>query len=177
MKSELDCIVQAHKAGAVNRFHTVRLIHSESVAAHSWCVVNMVLALTHGSASRGLILASHLHDVGEIATGDIPSPVKKALGKGAYDEWQGMEDAAKESMFPYLNGRDYITEEEMHILKVADNMSGLLTCLTEYRMGNRMIREIGDRYVAYLQDICNLMPKPTAELIHEWQQEMIYGGK
>ena len=121
------------QAGNVQRYHTTRLIHSENVAQHSWNVVNTVLALTNGQASRALILAAHLHDAGEVATGDIPSPVKKALGLKRKD-WDDLEDAAVQAMFPYLQGLDLITEQEAHILKVADNMDGLAKCLEELRM-------------------------------------------
>lgn len=143
-------------SGAVSRFHTVRLIAPETVAEHSFNVVNLVLALTDCRASRHLILAALTHDMGEYVVGDIPSPIKRRLPEQVRAEVARAEEEAIESLHPGLADRNILgtlTELESRILAIADVLDGLMKCIEELKMGNATITPIGLRYREYLTQI------------------------
>lgn len=66
----------ARSGGAVRRYHTWPVIHQQTVAEHSWNLAR-ILHTIWPDAPVGAILHAIYHDVGEVATGDIPFPVKR----------------------------------------------------------------------------------------------------
>lgn len=150
-------IQQARHSSKVRRFHTCVVSKEEAVGEHSANVANLVLILTDGAASKGLIVAALTHDMGEAMTGDIPSPVKRQLGVEASEAISQIENRAVIRIHPYLY--DYtLTDEEHTILKVADNLDGLLKCLDELYMGNRLIIPVGLNYCEYLMNALHASP-------------------
>lgn len=154
----LHRILQAREAGDIIRFHTARVIRPETVGQHSFNVVNLILILTDGEASKSLILAALMHDMGEIATGDIPAPVKRLFTGDTLSEVRSMEDKAVQSMHPYLSGVDLSPEDEA-LLELCDRLDGLLKCMDELTMGNLHILPIAHRYCDYL--LAMLDPRTT----------------
>ena len=86
------------------------------------------------------------HDVTEIITGDLPTPIKYYSHeiKGAYDE---IEQKAKNTLVSYLPDdlkEDFEPlfcktpqeEEAWTLVKAADKLSALIKCLEERQMGN-----------------------------------------
>lgn len=61
--------------GAVQRYHTTRSAVGQDVAAHSWGVALVLLALGVPLRVEALV-ACLLHDMHEQATGDVPAPAK-----------------------------------------------------------------------------------------------------
>jgi len=120
---------------------------NSNVAEHSYGVANIVLFLTRGSASGRLLKAALHHDVAEIATGDIPAPVKSRNPE---------IKTAMNALEASLNGELGIMQErldplEANILKFADNYEGLLYSMEEYDMGNTLILPILFKWVRYLR--------------------------
>lgn len=146
----LKKILEARAAGVVQRFHTVRLLHPENVAEHSFNVVNIVVALTQGTASQSLLLAALAHDMGEVVIGDYPANIKKQLPTEVRRHVDEMEMLALHSIHPYL---PVLPAEEHYVLELADRLDGLLKCRDELRMGNKDIIPIGERYVEYLMKL------------------------
>lgn len=136
----------ARKAGRVQRYHTSEVLRTEDVAQHTFNMLNLLMIMTEGSVSVNLMKAALLHDQGEYVTGDIPSPVKKALGH--YHEIAAMEEAAVN--FIHKQGTPKLTKWEHLLLKVADNMDGLIKCTEEVKLGNRDLVPVGRVYVTYL---------------------------
>ena len=67
-------------AGAVKRSHTCRTIKERNVAEHSHGVAMLIISLYKAAGIRpsgDLLAAALCHDLSEIATGDIPAPVKR----------------------------------------------------------------------------------------------------
>ena len=151
--SIIDRIAAARAAGEVQRFHTVRTIVPETVGEHSFNVVNLILLMTGGHCSRSLLIAAIVHDMGEIAVGDVPSPIKKMYPQEVQDALDRQEEDAIARIYPYLVGHKQLTEEEAKTLKLADNIDGMLKCRQEIIMGNRTLRQIGDRYVDYIHHL------------------------
>lgn len=170
----LNSLKLARTSGRVARYHTARLIHNETVAEHSFNVVNLLLLMTDMRASRNLILAGLMHDMGEYATGDIPSPSKLKLSP---EYQQALVDTETRALYAIHRNADMegaLTQDEELLLSIADKLDGLCKCLEEYRMGNRDIRIIGDRYVSYLYELMeNYYCELAVKVIYEWQREII----
>lgn len=162
----------ARRAGRVTRYHTQTLLRQEDVATHTFGLMNLLAIMTGGQIRCEVMLTAMAHDMGEYASGDIPSPVKRALGQEASDEIKGIEDSAMQDI--HFNGGLWkISDWEYLLLKTADNLDGLLKCIEEKRMGNYTIEECGENYAAYLSaQLPNLGGGPAAELVQlaltEW---------
>ena len=111
----------------INRWALMRNTINENISEHSLEVafIAHVLALIRNkrfggnvSPERCALLAMY-HDVTEIITGDLPTPIKYYSHeiKGAYDEIEQEEEA-------------------WTLVKAADKLSALIKCLEERQMGN-----------------------------------------
>jgi 5'-deoxynucleotidase len=138
----------------INRWALMRNTINENISEHSLEVafIAHVLALIRNkrfggnvSPERCALLAMY-HDVTEIITGDLPTPIKYYSHeiKGAYDE---IEHKAKNTLVSYLPDdlkEDFEPlfcktpqeEEAWTLVKAADKLSALIKCLEERQMGN-----------------------------------------
>lgn len=101
------------------------------------------------------------HDVSEVITGDLPTPVKYKTPdiQVAYRE---LEDHAKEQLLDMLPGdlrshfAPYVqpdeSSDEWKIVKSADRISAYLKCLEEEKMGNRDFEKAKATVLQSLQD-------------------------
>lgn len=144
----------ARRAGRVARYHTSTLVHREDVAQHSFNLMNILMVMLNGNVSNDLLVAALLHDQGEYLTGDIPSPVKKMLPPAAKSHIEMVEEQAVNMI--HAKGHPVLTEWEHTMLKVADNLDGLLKCIEEVELGNQDLIITGSTYCIYLE---NLLPK------------------
>ena len=136
-----------YRGEATKRFHTVRTLQTDSVASHSFSVVYFLHLLTEGTASAKLLMAGLTHDLAEHVAGDMPSPSKRALGIGA--ELNAMEEGLLET-----HGLHFLlSKKDTRTLKLADMMSGLLFCVTERALGNKLIDEVYARFHAYISEL------------------------
>lgn len=121
--------------------------HSLEVAyiAHALGVINNEIFGGNIDAQRLAVLGM-FHDVTEIITGDMPTPVKyySPVIRTAY---KGVEQVAKDELLTGLpeNMRGYYnpllmeTEEEKELwkyVKAADKLSAYIKCIEEQQMGN-----------------------------------------
>ena len=138
----------------INRWALMRNTINENISEHSLEVafIAHVLALIRNkrfggnvSPERCALLAMY-HDVTEIITGDLPTPIKYYSHqiKGTYDE---IEQKAKNTLVSYLPDdlkEDFEPlfcktpqeEEAWTLVKAADKLSALIKCLEERQMGN-----------------------------------------
>lgn len=124
-------------AGDVARYHAWRTIQTQSVAAHSWNVLRILLAIWP-DAPRHLIIHTMVHDVGEVVTGDLPFPVKKdnpALRDVIYPVEQGAhQDMVKPWLLP---APQELSVKEKSIFKIAEYIEMWEFALVEIEMGSR----------------------------------------
>lgn len=121
--------------------------HSLEVAfiAHSLGIINNEIFGGNIPAERIAILGMY-HDVTEIITGDMPTPVKyySTVIREAYKE---VEIVAKDELLSamppqisrHYDGLLYETEDEKDLwiyVKAADKLSALIKCIEEQQMGN-----------------------------------------
>ena len=87
------------------------------------------------------------HDVTEVLTGDLPTPVKyfnedmrktyKAIEKVAAESMLAhVSDSLQDDYAPYLRQSD-LTDEERKLLKIADKLCAYIKCIMEINAGNR----------------------------------------
>lgn len=138
----------------INRWGVMRNTITENISEHSLetAFIAHLLALYRNvrfggnvNPERAALLAMY-HDVTEIITGDLPTPVKY-YNKEIKAEYDRVEEIAKDKMISYLPDdlQEYYrpllgkTEEEKELwqlVKAADKLSALIKCLEERQMGN-----------------------------------------
>ena len=138
----------------INRWGLMRNTITENISEHSLetAFIAHVLALYRNvrfggnvDPERCAVLAMY-HDVTEIITGDLPTPVKyyNAEIRSEYDK---VEKMAEEKMLSYLPNdlREYYrpllghTDDERELwelVKAADKLSALIKCIEERVTGN-----------------------------------------
>lgn len=135
------------RAGQTKRYHTEVTLKEQNVGEHSFNVAWLCYLLTHRAPMSALLLHALAHDAAEHATGDIPSPTKRALGiRANVDSFEAALMAEVGLDLPPLD------EHNAHILKLADALDGVLYCLREYELGNRTIAPVFHNFVAYVRE-------------------------
>ncbi len=136
----------------INRWGMMRNMFPENLSAHSYevALLSHVLALIGNREfdrnynPERLVLFALYHDMSEILTGDLPTPVKyyNTDIKCAYKE---IEKRAEEKMFSLLR-EDFkeeiknslvLDDEEKKIVKAADKLCAYIKCLDELSASNR----------------------------------------
>lgn len=138
----------------INRWALMRNTREENISEHS----NDVAVLSHAlavignkrfgkklNAERAAFLGLY-HDMPEIITGDMPTPVKyhSEEMKKAYAEVESVASEKLLSMLPedlreYYEGAFFKKEEDEYlwkIVKAADKISALIKCIEEKKAGN-----------------------------------------
>ena len=100
------------------------------------------------------------HDVGEVITGDLPTPVKYK-NPSIQDAYQNLEERARKQlleMLPKDMRKDYEPflmpnedGEEWALVKAADRISAYLKCVEEQKMGNREFDQAKESILESLQ--------------------------
>lgn len=138
----------------IRRWALMRNTRSENICEHSHevAVVAHALALMTNryyggqvDVNRCVLLAVY-HDVPEILTGDMPTPVKyyNPAIRDAYRQVEESACAKLLEMLPEDLRQDYSSllmsedeSEEWRIVKAADKISALIKCIEELSQGNR----------------------------------------
>lgn len=138
----------------INRWGLMRNTRNENLCEHSLEVafIAHALGIINNEMFGGSLPAERLailgmyHDVTEIITGDMPTPVKyySPVIRGAYKEVETVARDELLSSLPDKIGSRYSsllmeTEEEEELwryVKAADKLSALIKCIEEQQMGN-----------------------------------------
>jgi 5'-deoxynucleotidase YfbR-like HD superfamily hydrolase len=145
--SNLKLLHFLRRAGQTKRYHTEVVIKEQNVGEHSFNVAWLTYLLTKGQPMSALLLHALAHDAAENATGDIPSPTKRALGiRPQVDAFEAALMAEVGLSLPPLD------EHNAHLLKLADALDGVLYCLREYEMGNRTLRPVFCNFTHYVRE-------------------------
>ena len=137
----------------IRRWSLMRSVREENIMEHSQqvSVIAHALALINNKILGGdvdvnkVVLLAQYHEVGEVITGDLPTPIKyfnpeiknayKDLEKGASEKLLNMlPETLKEEY------REYILPDEQtyeyKLVKAADRLSAYLKCVEEVKAGN-----------------------------------------
>lgn len=137
----------------IKRWSLMRSIREENIMEHSHqvAVIAHALALIKNKIYDGnvdvnkVVLLAQYHEVGEVITGDLPTPIKyfnpeiksayKDLEKNACERILNMlPEDLKEEYKQYIIA-DAETEE-YKLVKCADRLSAYLKCVEEVKAGN-----------------------------------------
>lgn len=137
----------------IKRWSLMRSVREENIMEHSQsvAVIAHALALIINKEYGGkvdvskVVLLAQYHEVGEVITGDLPTPIKyfNPEIKNAYKD---LEKNASERLLNMLpeslkdEYKEYIipdeTSEEYKIVKCADRLAAYLKCVEEVKAGN-----------------------------------------
>ena len=132
--------------GATQRFHAERIVGSkETVFHHSASTALILITVLGEECSRELIKAALMHDLEEGITGDVPAPVKWSLD-GA------LEKLEKQILEFYGICYPDLSEHDKDLLKAADFLDAVFTCLEQRLMGNQFVDSIYDNYKRYAEE-------------------------
>ena len=139
----------------IKRWGLKRNANPENVMEHSWevAVIAHTLALIKNRYYNGTVNAQAVataalyHDVTEVITGDLPTPIKyhseaissayKQIEKQAEQELLNLLPAELRADFDALIIHENMDEEHRQIIKAADKISAYLKCQSELKAGNR----------------------------------------
>lgn len=122
--------------------------HTSEVAitAHTLCLLANN-KFGHTVNSEKVVTCAIYHDVSEILTGDLPTPVKynnpqiqsayKAVEKHAVNRLlETAQPDIREGLRPYMT-QENLTDYEKMLLKGADKLCALTKCIEELQSGNK----------------------------------------
>lgn len=122
-----------------------------------------------------VVMLALYHDVSEVITGDLPTPVKYKTPI-IQDAYRGIEASARQQLLEMLpedlqeDFRTYVTPDEStyewRLVKAADRISAYLKCVEEEKMGNR---EFSQARIT-IQDSINQNALPE---VHEFMREFV----
>lgn len=151
MEHSMQCALIAHGLAVIARERHGRDVNPENVLS---------LAL--------------YHDVGEVITGDLPTPVKYKNPeiKGAYKRIEAMASEQLLSMLPddlRASYRPYLLPDETDytwkLVKAADRICAYIKCVEEQNLGNREFDQAKTFILESIQD--NTLPE-VAEFMTEF---------
>lgn len=133
------------KATNLLRHHRENPMVPENLATHQW-VTAMVALKLKPDLSREALIRALTHDLGEIFTGDVPSPIKRD-----HPKLKEILDKIENENNPYNELK--ISNEEYLIIKLADQIAFLLFAREEQRRGNSKYKKLEDTAFDQIEDI------------------------
>ena len=139
----------------IKRWGLKRNAYEENVMEHSWevAVIAHTLALIKNRYydghvdSNAVATAALYHDITEVITGDLPTPIKyhstainaayKQIEQQAELELLALLPLELRADFESLIHHDKLPEEHIKIIKAADKISAYLKCQAELKAGNK----------------------------------------
>ena len=153
----------------IRRWGLMRSVMPENDAEHSLQVAMIAHAIAIMGRDRygrqvdpeHVLALGVYHDVSEVITGDMPTPVKYQTDelRRSYKDVERMANERLLSMLPeglrpaYAPYLSVPADEERQILKAEDSISAYLKCLEEKRAGNREFDAAGESIKAALKQI------------------------
>lgn len=138
----------------IKRWGLKRNAHEENVMEHSWevAVIAHTLALIknryfNGQVDANAVAAAALyHDITEVITGDLPTPIKyhsdairtayKQIEQQAEKELLNLLPEPLKADFAALISPELMPDAHQQLVKAADKISAYLKCQAELKAGN-----------------------------------------
>lgn len=154
----------------IKRWGLMRNAYSENVMEHSWEVAAIahLLALIKNSYFGGqvdanaVVTAALYHDVTEVITGDLPTPIKyhspaieqayKAIEHQAAVELLQLLPETLRAEYQALLAEE-IPEEYRQLVKIADKISAYLKCKAELQAGNQEFQTAAETLLGKIRQV------------------------
>jgi len=152
----------------IKRWGLKRNAYEENVMEHSWevSVIAHTLALIKNHYYDGEVDANAVataalyHDITEVITGDLPTPIKyhskqittayKQIEHQAEKELINLLPEKLQADFAVLIQQEKMSEEHKEIIKAADKISAYLKCQAELKAGNSEFEMAAEQLVLAL---------------------------
>jgi len=153
----------------IKRWGLKRNAHEENVMEHSWevSVIAHTLALIKNRYYDGTVDANAIataalyHDITEVITGDLPTPIKyhskqitmayKQIEQQAENELIRLLPEKLQADFAGLIQHENMPDEHVDIIKAADTISAYLKCQAELKAGNTEFEMAAEKLVLALK--------------------------
>ena len=166
----------------IKRWSLMRSVREENIMEHSQqvAVIAHALALIRNKTFGGnvdvnkVVLLAQYHEVGEVITGDLPTPIKyfNPEIKSAYKDLEKTASKKILNMLPEnlkSEYEEYILpnedSEEYKLVKCADRLSAYLKCVEEVKSGNS---EFKKAKASILNDLKGLKSKEVDYYLKEF---------
>lgn len=184
--------VELRTASVVPRWSIVWTLNKDKVDGHSYYVAvyaRQIARLIGWKGDMGDLLARALfHDLDEVITGDICSPIKHQIIDGVRAE--EFLDVKMMERLPDIQrqlndmGDKEEDEEAWAIVRAADKLDALLFLIVERRMGNGVVSDLLPSVWANLEAAWRQLPAATEDLAMWWNTVIVptvenhkrYGG-
>lgn len=155
----------------IKRWGLKRNAHEENVMEHSWevAVIAHTLALIKNRYFDGQVDANAIataalyHDVTEVITGDLPTPIKyhSPAILGAYKQIEQQAETELLNLLPEALREDFraliqhenLPEAYQQIIKAADKISAYLKCQAELKAGNTEFELAAEQLVKHIHEL------------------------
>ena len=147
----LDRVDSLMRSGGVTRYHAEPGVPGQTVAEHSWRVVQILTQLAGPDHQDLAVLVYALnHDNAEQYTGDIPAPMKW--------DWPELVSVLRRAELHWELYEGYtvldcdIPPSWREAVKWADTLEAMLYCLEQLRRGNREVTVVFCRLLNRLEE-------------------------
>ena len=138
-------------AGRVSRWHAHPTVHDQTVADHTYGVLQWLTFIVPPAAlTKRMMLAALNHDIAEIFTGDIPFTAKRL-----YPDLKQALDHAEVDIHERLGANWVLLDAEVSAIKFADLTEMGFYAIREHTLGNSFMVPVIDNIIADLDRICN----------------------
>ncbi len=175
--AEYSFFALASRMKYINRWGLMRNLRNENLTEHSaeCAMLSHALALVGNryfgkkyDADKIAVYALY-HDMSEIFTGDLPTPVKY-FNDSIRDSYKSLERGALENALCKLPDElkaDYydillfeeLDEEAKRIVKAADKICAYLKCVEEYKNGNNEFKKALETTGKIVEKLAETMPE------------------
>lgn len=138
-------------ASRIRRYHTIPVIHQETVGEHSHRLGTLYLQL-FGRPRAEVLEYILYHDLGELSSGDLPFNAKRDA-PGIKDYMDKAETAGRRRMNIKM---PELTSEELARVKLCDMLQMLEFARIEMTMGNQYAHSVQDNILAALDQFKTL---------------------
>jgi hypothetical protein len=156
-------VLDPRRAGRITRYHTWPRIQQQSNGEHSWQLQRILLAIWP-DVPREILVHAITHDIGEIATGDLPFPAKARDPELKKKIDEAERSAHLRMCLPWtLPGPSKLSEEETATFKYAEFIEMWEWALDDYDMGNRNAELVRQRCIDAMLKMRDRVPK---DIVH-----------
>ena len=170
-------VLDPRRSGRITRYHTWPRIQQQSVGEHSWQLLRILLAIWP-EVPRELMVHAVTHDVGEIATGDLPFPAKARDPelKRKIDEAE-KSTHLRMSMPWSLPAPQLLAQEWLDVFKYAEYIEMWEWALDDMDMGNQNADLVRVRCLEAITKMVSAVPKDIhSRAVNYMQRRAVVSG-
>lgn len=155
----------------IKRWGLMRNTYDENVMEHSWEVATIAHALAtiknqyfNGQIDvNAVTVGAMFHDVTEVITGDLPTPIKYHSPdiQMAYKQIESLAavelckdlDTRLQPVFLSILKQDQLSDCQIEIIKTADKISAYIKCQKEVEAGNKEFNSVSEMLLGKIRGL------------------------